>query len=196
MYARLESFPSAGHPRLDPRLVGGRIAATLVIGVIAGYLAATLSVHSPSAVVSRAPGAAVSAPSTGVYGDRDSRLPIANNAVTSPAGDLCDRNSCGSLNLRPSTSVNNSNVGRSLVPNSVIPALDSAHAAVTSTANGFCDRNSCGLYLPGSLSALDRANAARVAALQGLAGVDWSASAGEGYGVRDSRPPLAPFKLR
>ena len=182
MYAQIESHPSAGQPRLDPRLVVGGLAATLAIGVIAGYLAATQSVHAPSAVVNQAPGATVSAPSTGAYGDRDSRLPIASGAATVPTGSLNDRN-----------------VGRSLVPNSEIPALDRAHAALpafTSPGNDLCDRNSCGIVLPGSVSTLDRANAAGVAALQGLAGVDWSAAAGVGYGVRDSRPPLAPFKLR
>jgi hypothetical protein len=178
MYARIESAPSTGRVQLDPRLVGGGLAAALAIGVIAGFAAATLNIHAPSTVASHAPAATVNAPSTGVYGDRDSRLPIA----TVPAGSLNDRN-----------------VGRNLVPNSVMSELDRANAAraITSPGNSLCDRNSCGTLVTGSnVSALDRAMAARVAALQGMAGVDWNAAAGDGYGVRDSRPPLAPFKLR
>ena len=195
MEARIESVQTTDHPRLDARLVGGGLAAALAIGVIAGYMAATLGAHGSSTVVNRAPAASVNAPSTGVYGNRDSRLPIANGAVTAPADGLCDRNSCGIL--LPVDGVNDRNVGRNLVPNSVLPALDRANAArtgITSPGN-LCDRNSCGIILPGSLSALDRANGARVAALQGLAGVDWSAAAANGYGARDSRPPLAPFKV-
>jgi hypothetical protein len=95
--------------------------------------------------------------------------------------------------------VNDRNVGRNLVPNSVMSELDrakAASAAVTAPNNSLCDRNSCGMLLPGYVSALDRANAARVAALQGMAGVDWSAASTDAQGVRDSRPPLAPFKLR
>jgi hypothetical protein len=137
MYARIESVQSTRHPRLDPRLVAGGLAAALAVGVIAGYMAATLSAHGPSAVVSRAPATTVNAPSTGVYGDRDSRLPIASGAATSPSQGLCDRNSCVSSGT-------------------------------------------------GSDSALDRGIAARVTALQGMAGVDWSGAAGDGYGVRDS----------
>jgi hypothetical protein len=147
MYARIESVQSTSHHRLDPRLVVGGLAAALAVGVIAGYMAATLSAHGPSAVVSRAPAATVNAPSTGIYGDRDSRLPIANGAATSPSQGLCDRNSCG-------TSV---------------------------TGSG--------------LTALDRGIAARVTALQGMAGVDWNRAA-DAYGVRDSRPPTTPIKLR
>jgi hypothetical protein len=97
MYARIESVPSTGHHRLRPRLVVGGLAAVLAAGVIAGFLAAGLGAHGPSTVVSRAPAATVYAPSTGVYGDRDSRLPIATGATISPTGDLCDRNSCGAL---------------------------------------------------------------------------------------------------
>jgi hypothetical protein len=158
MYARTESIQSAGHPQVDPRIVAAGLATVLAIGVIVGYLAASLGAHGPSSVVSRAP------------------------AATVPAGGVNDRN-----------------VGRNPVPNSVISELDRANAArtaVTASNNGLCDRNSCGIVLPGSVSAVDRANAARVAALQAMPGVDWNAAAGDVYGVRDSRPPLAPFQLR
>jgi hypothetical protein len=178
MYARIESVESTGRPRLDLRLAGGGLFAALFIGALGGYAAATLSAHAPSAVVSRAPAATVNTPSTGVYGDRDSRLPIATGAVTLPAD------------------VNARNVGRNPVPNSVMSELDrakAASAAVTAPNNGLCDRNSCGILLPGYVSALDRANAARVAALQGMAGVDLSTTSGDVHGVRNSRFPGAPF---
>jgi hypothetical protein len=73
MQARMESVHRTGQVRLDLRLIGG-LAAALAIGVTAGYLTATLNAPSASKVVSHAP-AAATAPSTGVYGDRDSRLP-------------------------------------------------------------------------------------------------------------------------
>lgn len=148
MYARIESVQSTGHHRLAPRLVVGGLAAVLAAGVIAGFLAAGLGAHGPSTVVTRAPSTTVYAPSTGVYGDRDSRLPIATAAAISPTGGLCDRNSCGAQ-------VNSSDV-----------------------------------------SALNLGIAARVTALQGMAGVDWSGSVGDAASARDSRPPLAPFNLR
>jgi hypothetical protein len=97
----------------------------------------------------------------------------------------------------PAGSLNDRNVGRNLVPNSVMAELDRANAArsaVTAPNNGLCDRNSCGVVLPDSVSAVDRANAARVAALQAMSGVDWKAAAEDVYGVRDSRPPLALFQ--
>src|SRR5207253_757496 len=74
MYARMESVQRTGQPRLDLRLVGG-LLGTLLVGVTAGYLAATLNPQGSSQTLTRTPAASVAAPSGGVYGDRDSRLP-------------------------------------------------------------------------------------------------------------------------
>ncbi len=79
MSARI-SVQRTGQPTLDLRLLWGGLAATLATGVVAGYLAATLPAK-PSTIVNRAPASTMVAPSTGVYGDRDSRLPY----LTSPA---------------------------------------------------------------------------------------------------------------
>jgi hypothetical protein len=86
MYAQIESVQLGRRPRMDPRLLGASLAAALAMGVVAGYLAATLTAQKPSTVLKQAPAATVSAPSTGIYGDRDSRLPIAN--ITGHSGGV------------------------------------------------------------------------------------------------------------
>jgi hypothetical protein len=103
--------------------------------------------------VSRAPAGAVNASSSTVYGDRDSRLPVAIAAT--------------------------------------------AHVPSTSAYGDWDSRLPVATLVSGSeIAALDRATAARASALLGLAGVDWSGAAGDVYGLRDSRPPLAPFNMR
>ncbi len=79
MSARI-TVQRTGQPTVDLRLLWGGLAATLAAGVVAGYMAATLPAK-PATVVNRAPASTIVAPSTGVYGDRDSRLPY----VASPA---------------------------------------------------------------------------------------------------------------
>ena len=81
MYAQIESVQK-GRARLDLRGLGA-LVATLAVGVAAGFLAASLNAPSTTKVVSNAPAAAAAAPSTGMYGDHDSRLPIASGAAVS-----------------------------------------------------------------------------------------------------------------
>jgi len=85
MYAQIESVQN-GRARLDLRGLGA-LVATLAVGVAAGFLAASLNAPSTTKVVSNAPAAAAAAPSTGMYGDHDSRLPIAGGVSAGIYGD-------------------------------------------------------------------------------------------------------------
>jgi hypothetical protein len=161
----MESVQRSGQLRLDLRVVGG-LAAALAIGITAGYLTATLTSQSSSKVVSRAP-AAVAAPSAGVWGDHDSRLPIATGAAAS-AGVYGDHDS----------------------------RLPIATGAGLTAGSVWGDRDSRLPYVSVSDAALLRAASARVTALQGLAGTDWSAAGFAASSDHDSRPPLAPFNGR
>jgi len=92
MYAQIESVQKGGRARLDLRALGA-LVATLAVGVAAGFLAASLSTPSTTKVVINAPAAAAAAPSTGIYGDHDSRLPIASGAAVSTSSVWGNRDS-------------------------------------------------------------------------------------------------------
>lgn len=71
-----------------------------------------------------------------------------------------------------------------------LPVTTSSSIAVGAT---WGDHDSRLPYLTGSNAALTQGIKARVTALQGLAGIDWSNVPGAASADHDSRPPVAPF---
>jgi hypothetical protein len=165
MLARLASVPQTGDPRWGLRVLGG-LTAALVIGLSAGYLSASLTSRSASKVVSRGPVTSVTAPSTGAYGDRDSRLPIAaGSSLSAVYGDRDSR-------------------------------LPIATTSSISAGSVWGDHDSRLPYLTTSGAALMQGIMAHVIALQGMAGIGLSKVPGAAAADHDSRPPVAPFTGR